>query len=331
MTANAVWITQNNAGVVSKIDTTTLVEVGRYVTTPTGEGMPGNVSVSLNGRAALTHQLGGVTAVDAFDCLDPDNTSTGPEDVLPWPDGCIAWHSPYGGSSQGSIAWTAGELDEFECRYVDAKLWVASMGNGHEVLQYDGETGVVEQVVPIPGLMFGIAMSNGTVDSQGNFWITELGNGHLVRVDAETFEVETWTKPTNSVGVAVDLDDFVYTCGTDVSRYDYANDAWQTAAGAGGFGGCALGVDATIWLAADPIVAFDIEGFGPGQTIDAPDDLSGMSVDFGGYLWTMYYFGMEAYRVDPESGEIDVIPGIEFSRAEGDMTGAGLARVSGLL
>ncbi|MFY0531921.1 hypothetical protein [Nannocystis pusilla] len=86
-----IWIANSVEGTVSKIDTFTGVEVGRYVTGPDTSGLgdanngPSRTSVNLYGDAAVANRNGGVTKIAARleDCPDTNgngvaDTSTGP-------------------------------------------------------------------------------------------------------------------------------------------------------------------------------------------------------------------------------------------------------------
>jgi hypothetical protein len=103
-----IWIANSVEGTVSKIDTFTGVEVGRYVTGPDTSGLgdanngPSRTSVNLYGDAAVANRNGGVTKIAARleDCPDTNgngvaDTSTGPLDVKAWgQDECVLWHHP---------------------------------------------------------------------------------------------------------------------------------------------------------------------------------------------------------------------------------------------
>src|SRR5262245_13968356 len=161
---------------VSKIDTHNLVEVARYKTRADGMGNPSRTSVNLNGDMAVANRLGGgVTMIRARveDCPDPTNTSSGPADVKAWQDGCIAWHTPTSYLSQRPVAWTQGTFNDATCRWDDALVWVSGTTDGAEVevIQLDGETGVVLDSVIVEGLStgyLGMGLYGGAVDGDGN-------------------------------------------------------------------------------------------------------------------------------------------------------------------
>ncbi|MBX7081815.1 MAG: hypothetical protein K1X88_21605, partial [Nannocystaceae bacterium] len=75
-----IWIANSNESTVSKINTETLIEEGRYITRPDSNGNPSRTSVNLNGDMAIGNRNGGVTMIYALhdNCPDPNNTSSGP-------------------------------------------------------------------------------------------------------------------------------------------------------------------------------------------------------------------------------------------------------------
>lgn len=84
-----------------------------------------------------------------------------------------------------------------------------------------------------------------------------------------------------------------------------------------------------IWLANDPIVAVDIETMAVVQSIDLPSYVHGVSIDFNGYVWGPAINNNEAYRIDPATGIIDTVGGLNYPYTYSDMTGFGLSQVGG--
>jgi hypothetical protein len=322
-----IWIANSNESTVSKINTETLIEEGRYITRPDSNGNPSRTSVNLNGDAVIANRSGGITMIfaRAADCMGP-NTSTGAGDVKAWPDDCVGWHTPMAYASQRPVAWSKGTYNDATCRYDDAKVWTSGANGTIDVLLVDGETGVVEQTIPINGVspnFYGIY--GGAVDSGDHFWGTQLSGGQLVRVDRVAFTVQTWQTPAGGYGMTVDRNDRVWTCSSQVGRFDYPTQTWQTAQ-AGGAGGCMPDGENLLWLANDPLVAVDIDTLAVVQTIDIPSYVHGVSIDFNGNVWGPAIYNNEAYRVNPVSMQIDTVTGLNFPYTYSDMTGFGLSQ-----
>jgi hypothetical protein len=325
-----IWIANSNESTVSKINTETLIEEGRYITRPDSAGSPSRTSVNLNGDAVIANRSGGITMIFARveNCAGP-NTSTGAADVKPWPDDCVGWHTPMVYASQRPVAWTAGTFDDSTCRYEGTKVWTSGANATIDVHLLDGETGVVEQTVPVPGQdpgFFGIY--GGAVDSGDHFWGVVAVGDVLVRTDRDDFGVEVFPMPVFGYGMAVDRNDRVWTCYSTVARFDYPSQTWQTAA-AGGSGGCMPDGGDLIWLANDPLVAVDIDTLAVMQTIDLPNYVHGVSIDFNGNVWGPAINNNEAYRVDPVTLQIDTVTGLNYPYTYSDMTGFGLSQVGG--
>jgi hypothetical protein len=84
-----------------------------------------------------------------------------------------------------------------------------------------------------------------------------------------------------------------------------------------------------IWLANDPLVAVDIDTLAVMQTIDLPNYVHGVSIDFNGNVWGPAINNNEAYRVDPVTLQIDTVTGLNYPYTYSDMTGFGLSQVGG--
>ncbi|MBX7083092.1 MAG: hypothetical protein K1X88_28050 [Nannocystaceae bacterium] len=326
-----IWIANSNESTVSKINTETLVEEGRYITRPDSNGNPSRTSVNLNGDMAIGNRNGGVTMIYALhdNCPDASNTSSGAGDVKPWPDGCVGWHTPMAYVSQRPVAWTTGVWNDQLCRWDDTKVWTSGANDPLiDVVLLDGETGTVEQTVPLPPEVIAgyYGIYGGAVNSDNDFWGSQLGQGHIVRVDFANYDVETFPMATSGYGMAVDRNDRVWTCSYEVGRYDYDAGTWQTAQ-VGGGGGCMPDGQDLIWLANDPMVGVDIETLAVVQSLDVPNYVHGVSIDFNGYVWGPAIYNNEAYRVDPATGQVDVVPGLNFPYTYSDMTGFGLSQV----
>jgi hypothetical protein len=93
-----IWIPNSSEGTISKVDTTTHEERGRYRTDGVGYSDPSRTTVNLHGDVISANRwTGSATFVMAGDCPDQDRdgiveTSQGPQDVLPWgEDECVVW------------------------------------------------------------------------------------------------------------------------------------------------------------------------------------------------------------------------------------------------
>ena len=324
-----IWIANSNEGTISKINTQTLVEEGRYIVRPDSAGNPSRTSVNLNGDVVVANRAGGVTMIAARpeDCPDPANTSTGADDVKDWPDGCVVWHTPFNYTSQRPVAWTQGDWSPSACRYENTKVWTSGANDTIDVLLLDGETGEVEQTIPVPGVSpnyFGIY--GAAVDADGNFWGSMLGQATLVNISLADFSLQTWPMGASGYGMTVDSQGNVWTCSSVAARFDPVTETWDVTGSLGGGGyGCMEDGEGTLWVAGDPVVGVDINTLQVVQTIDVPSYVRGISIDFEGYVWGPAISANEAYRMDPVAQTLDTVTGLNYPYTYSDMTGFALS------
>jgi hypothetical protein len=336
-----IWIAnsyEQPEGTISKIDTVTMVELGRYQAKP-ANGDPSRTSVNLDGDVAVANRNGGIAKFYAreADCQNTNGqpgiqTSSGANDVLPWgEEECLAWYLPLVCSSNRPVAWTRGDFVEASCSYENEKLWTACDGN---VLRIDGETGEVEDTIAVPGWNGGLVYG-GAADRDDNFWGLDLygGNGSsLFRIDAATLEALEWPLSNlGGYGIALDKEGRPWTCGGGgAARFNLDDATWDTVGGQG-IGGCMTDGDSTLWHS-DPsglLLGYDIETLDLVNQIQLPEYVHGISVDFQGNVWGVSFAGNNAYRADPESGQVDTYAGLTQAYTYSDMTGFALSTAGG--
>jgi hypothetical protein len=361
-----IWIANTHEGTVSKVDTRTLTEEGRYVTRPDGAGDPSRTSVNLEGDVAVLLRAGGVTKIlaDTTECEDnngiPGIQTATDGTPLPWgEDECVAWHTSLTYSSQRAVAWTAA-----------GNVWVTGYDDNSDhvdVLLLDGEDGsamatIFVPVSPVTGFWTTKQAYGGAVDADDNLWWTDAfadgaGDKILVRVDAQTHAVTTWPKPRSTYGMTVDQNSRVWACGgygEHLLRFDPVTETWDEtdfsdapAVATPGHTGCMADVEGRLWFGAlltgeEPaLAAIDIETFAAVAVYPLPDLNEylprGISIDVDGYVWGVGYafstsdylsgLGSNAYRFDPDTGASDVFSELSGAYTYSDMTGYALAAV----
>ena len=342
-----IWVANSSQNTISKIDTRTLVEHGRYYTRPDKWGNPSRTSVNLNGDVAVANRSGGLTKVfaDVDDCVDSNGqpgiqTSSGANDVLDWQvEECHAWHTPMAYASQRPVAWTPGTLNEQACRYEDMKVWTAGTSDNSvniDVLLVNGDGGDVEEKITVQGMAsegwgapFGLY--GAAVDGDGNLYASQLADdAKVIRVALEdmSYEIIDNPAPWHWYGMTVDSDGYLWLCSTTgPARFEYETQEWKTAEVGGGEGCMAdAGSDGLLWMAKG---LTGIQGVNR-QTLqvekECPDTNGayGISVDFEGYVWAVP-FGSDLNRVDPETCEYETYSGLSGAYTYSDMTGFALA------
>jgi hypothetical protein len=341
-----IWMANSGQGTMTKLNTETMIEEGRYYVRPDGQGSPSRTTVSLSGNVAISARDGGggVTKfwANLDDCEEQNGmpglqTSTGANDILQWNvEECHAWHQPFVGKNYWTnrpMAWAPGEFNEGTCEWYDEMVWTSGTGNQTEILLLDGETGDIAETVPLPQLNNAM-LYGGAVDGDGNFWALEYASV-LVRVDREDFTVQTWPIPPGpGYGIAVDVQGRVWTCGDGhASRFDPDTEQWQTTPGAsgGGIGGCMTDGETTLYHSRYPagvMVAIDTESVTQIDEFVIPDYVHGVSVDFTGKVWGVTFAGSQVFRLDVETEQVDTYGGLTGAYTYSDMTGFGLSSVA---
>lgn len=220
-----IWIANHTQGTISKLNTVTMQEEGRYFTRADGDGNPSRTSVSLSGRkVAVANRNGGVTAFWARPefCDEMTNgkpgiqTSGGANDVLAWSEeDCRAWVNDFTGyTTQRPIAWAPTKQNEETCEYDQEEVWTSGCNkNEHQLIQVhllDGNNGSEIKSVAVEGFNcvdggYNYGGYGGAVDADGNLWIgNQTGPAKLARIDYETMETQVYPAPVNPYGIAVD-------------------------------------------------------------------------------------------------------------------------------
>jgi hypothetical protein len=340
------WAANSTQGTISKIDTQTVTEVGRYYVRPDSSGSPSRTSVSLSGHVAVASRSGGITkfwATEEF-CEESNGmpgiqTSTGNTPLAWTMEECRAWHIPFGYDSQRPVAWAPGEWNAKTCRWENELLWTAGRNglNQDEVVLIDGDAGMVIDTVTIPGLksdQFGIY--GAAVDSEGNFWGAGWADGNnLVRVRLEDMSVTVWPGPSSTgtsshwYGMTVDVNGYVWNCASRVARFDPSTEMWTVSPELGSWAaGCMADgdPDGLLWLGGSGVRGIDRDTFALVHSYPTPTSY-GVSIDFFGYVWAVN--GNGAHRVDPETGDVTSYTGLVGAYTYSDMTGYALNIVGG--
>lgn len=339
------WASNSAEGTISKIDTQTVTEIGRFFTRPDPSGSPSRTSVSLTGNVAVANRSGGITKIYAREenCNESNGQAglqTSNSNVaLPWDDEeCRAWYLPFDYTSQRPVAWAPGEWNPTTCSWHSEKLWTAGRYNqdGAEVVLIDGDDGVVLDTVMIDGLKpdpYGLY--GGAVDSEGNFWATGWASGNsLVRVDIDNMEATVWPGPSaiadsHWYGMTVDVNGYVWNCASRAARFDPETEEWTVSDELPNWNaGCMADSDpdGLLWMGSSGLLGIDRETFEIVHQWPTPSSY-GVSIDFYGYIWAVN--GNGAHRVDPATGQVTSYNGLNGAYTYSDMTGYALSTVGG--
>jgi len=335
-----IWIANSNQGTISKIDTQTLVEKGRYIVRPDSNGSPSRTSVNLSGDVVVANRSGGMAKVYARldSCVESNGmpgiqTSTDGT-ALPWGvEECVAWYTPMDYASQRPAAWTQGTFNKGTCGWENQKVWSSGVINGQQgvdIVRLNGETGVVEDKINIPTINHGgYGIYGAAVDKDGNMWGSQLGVGQLLFVDGQTLQYKTWPMVADGYGMTVGSSGYVWTCNNNASRFDPMTEQWLTMS-VGGSGGCMEDDKGTLYMSGSggKVVAIDVETLQIKATYPLPQYVHGISIDYYGYVWGVS-LGAQAYRIDVNNpGAFQTFNNLVGAYSYSDMTGVALSNVS---
>ena len=352
-----IWIANSAQGTVSKIDTTTLKEVGRYRTDTVQASSPSRTAVNVDGRyAAVANRISGsvtLYAADPDDCIDKNNngmieTSTGPGDIKAWgADECQLWNVKINPSNNNNeqkgprpLGWDFDDQDPQTCEFKTQTLWMGWYGQASEAyfwhLDIDGKL-IAEVKVPVWGNKNAWGPYGGAVDKNHDFWVAGW-HGPLVRINHADNSYTMWNDPmlnqVSSYGMALDGegDPWFGGCGGQVVTFDSKN---QKFINVGNPGGCLRGLmvdgENRGWIAKNGgngcLVQVDtVNNTIVNPNINLPGCITtvGVSIDIEGFVWVVDQSAQLAFKVDPDTLAAQTVGGLVGPYTYSDMTGAGI-------
>lgn len=363
-----IWVANSAEGTVSKINTNTMVEEGRYLTRPDGSGDPSRTSVNLAGDVAVANRFGGLVKfrADTDACVESNGmpgiqTSSGANDVLPWDmEECRDWYVDFPTSNQRPVAWTGGTAGPGNCSAEGAQVWTVTstvaglfpgLGGpgGVTATLLDGDTGAVVEQVDIPQEVFGggqFGAYGGAVDAMGNLYFVGLGGfggSHLARVRKADLQVDTWPIPAGVATYGITVDHLgnpwvSSTLGAGTARFNADSETWDVINGFFGGSGLAEGPDGQMYVSGGGgIYAVDLETLAVDHVFVSDETVKGVGFDADSNLWAVTYQdtdmptpeGGVAFKIDPVTGVvIDFYNGLNHPYTYSDMTGKALGTVT---
>ena len=336
-----IWVPNSNEGTVSKVDTVTGKELGRYWTGPTSSGNPSRTTVDLQGNCWVGNRnTGTVVKIGLSEngqCVDKNgdwfiNTSHDANgdgnidstEMLSWTDEeCILCEVLLGYSGSGPRGLAIDSSNN---------LWAGT--NAERKYRYiNGHTGAIIKTLNVP--------SNHTpygavIDGNGILWSSGQDKKTILKLD-----------PTTGTTSTLDMGHFVYGLGIDASNHLFVS-GWQdyrlsridvTTSGIdwtkshstmdGSRGVAVTTIDGDVWVANSDrgsVSRYDNNGNFKNE-ISVGSCPTGVAVDAVGKVWVCNYGDEYIKRIDPAgaggTGAIDlskrIIGGRHYSYS--DMTG----------
>ncbi len=353
-----IWV-PNNEGTISKVDTETGNELGRYRIAPFSNCSPSRTTVDLKGNCWVgNRQAGTVVKVGLYEAgqwidrngdgiiqtsLDTngDGNITGGE-ILPWgQDECVLYEVVLIPGLEGTFA--PGQYPgPYDTNYwgtaprgfaIDAhnNLWAGTYSS-QKYYYIDGESGAILKAVDVSPWRHS---AYGTViDKNGVLWSSGHDKNHILKLDPST------DPPTISTinighfvyGVGVDYLDRLFISGWTESRVSRVNiltgiKEWtQYKSETYGARGVALTNDNDLWIANSAygtVLRYDNDGNFK-ASIAAGSVPTGVAVDTAGKVWVCNNGDEFIKRIDPNTNTIDLSKALVGSAGHysySDMTG----------
>lgn len=316
------WIANDGDATVSKFNTSTGVEEGRFRTGLVGvtANRPSRTAVDRHGDVYIANRAfgeqGSVTKIAGVldDCVDRNadtviQTSTGGDDVLSYDaDECVLWTVPLSGNDAipRSLAIDTGDVDA-----PDGYPWIGTF-NDREA--GSTRTGRAFKLSPVDGsVLVSVALPiqpyGAITDDSQRVWFTAWGENALVSVSTTDGSVGTAVPKDEpfgcdqTYGIAVDDNGRIWTGGWSCEcayRYDPDDDSWTTIdlRGRGNTRGVTPDGEGNVWIAHSTrpgaITRVPIDLPGPVIATDATELVSlegdadgtvGVGADFERHLW----------------------------------------------
>ncbi|MBI4704683.1 MAG: hypothetical protein HY744_26570 [Deltaproteobacteria bacterium] len=328
-----IWISNTGQNTVSKVDTTTFQELGRY---RVGTSDPSRTSVNTEGDVYVGCR-GGQSLMKISsagkDCPDTNNdgkitTSSGPNDILPFgQDDCVLWHVPVPNPPLvRGVAAQDVPADPNDPEITGMKNYVWTGGTNHKtVYKYDGKDGKLLIQTASPACTYGLALDGkGMLWQSGNVCGAEIGridtNQCHDQASCDSFPVcesscneggctancdaavkERIKLPQSVYGITVDFKQRVWVGGSGIKRYDPAAPPAQRYKAINDVPfvhGIAADGKGHVWGAAVGSGVVRVDGDTMQKVIVPVPNAKGMAVDKDGKIWGVSW-GNEAHVIVP--------------------------------
>ncbi len=309
-----IWIANSAEGTISKLDTRTGTELGRYRTAPDNTGAnPSRTTVDLDGNAWVgnrnSNTITKVGLVEAGNCIDRNangtiETSAGSAVFGGWPAGgppddeCVLLHVILG---QGGTAVRAVAIDSSNNVY-------AGMSSGDHLYYVNGTSGAIIQSFHNLGqINYGAV-----VDPDGNLWVATLGGNVVVKHNIANGTATAYPLGHYSYGLAPDRNGHIWVSGWANSRISKIRRSDGAVVGtyllpAGCHRGVAITADGHVWVAnscGNNVHRLDSNGTVV-ATIAVGNTPTGVAVDKDNKVWVTNLGSSNASRIDPATNTVD--------------------------
>ena len=349
-----IWVPNSNEGTVSKVDTRTGRELGRYRTGPSSGGDPSRTTVDLLGNCWVANRHTGTVVkigllengqymdrnwngiIETSRDLDGDGDITGDE-ILPWAsDECVIYEIVLIPGAEGTYipgqylgTYTNNSWDPGPRGIAVDKsnnVWAGCFGTMkyYCIRNSDGQ---ILKTVDVSS--FNHTAYGAVVDENGILWSSGHNKGFVLRLDPRDNSVSAVNVGHYVYGLGLDRFGHLFVSGwTDskLSRIDIHTGTLDwTKIGAFMSRGVACTDDGDVWTAdSEPntVTRWSNDGVEL-KTISVGNTPTGVVVDALGKVWVVNNGDEYIHRIDPQTNLIDLSKRIVGTRHYGysDMTG----------
>ena len=355
-----IWV-PNQEGTVSKIDTETGDELGRYRISPPelGDTMPSRTTVDLEGNCWVgVRDAGTVVKIGLFEAgnwvdrngnsvCDTSNDANGDGDItgseiLDWgTDECVL-HEIFlkpgvettripGDTSSGSSDYDKDhESTSPRALAIDAdnNLWTARYDPAKYF--YVDDTGAILRSVDIESHFGSDGPYGAVIDGNGILWTSGQGTNKLVRLNPSDDSTSELQLGHFSYGMGLDDSNHLFVSGwtnQKLSRIDVTTGTkdW-TKTGPYEARGVACTGDGDVWVASTSegkVYRYDNDGNSKAD-ISVGNGPTGVAVDSNGKVWSCNLYDSDVKRINPASNLVDLSKSVAGSTGHysySDMTG----------
>lgn len=351
-----IWVPNSAENTVSKVDTRTGAELGRYYTCSSGvTGNPSRTTIDQQGNCWVANRNSGsivkIGLLESGQYVDRngngiidtsrDNNADGlitPDEMLPWgQDECVLVEVRLTVGSEATNVpgaytgwypndyWTPGPRGIA----VDASnnVWIGTFGS-RRFYYLNGETGAILKNIDLSSINH--TSYGAVIDQNGLLWSAGNDKYHVLWLNPADDSFGTVTLPHVAYGINTDKNNHIFvsswTGGYSLSRINTLTKTvdWSKS---GSYVGKGLDVtsDGDVWVANNQngkVTRWSNDGVEK-ATINAGPGPSGISIGSDGKVWEVNYDDAYLRRIDPATNAVDFAVAVGGQHyAYSDMTGS---------
>jgi streptogramin lyase len=336
-----IWIPNSNEGTISKVDTKTGKELGRYRTGPNTSGSPSRTTVDQQGNCWVGNRNTGtvvkVGLLEAGQCVDRNKNgkieTSESGSPLPWgQDECVLYEVVLKKGSEGT--YTPGENHG---KYdgspgprgiaIDAKnnLWAGTYGT-YRYYYVDGATGKILRNVDLSAERH--SPYGAVVDANGILWSSDINRSAVLRLDPANDSKKMISLGQGAYGVGLDKNNHLFVAGWCTNRLARVNTTTGQVEWSKDGESCIRGVavtnDGDVWTAnsaANTVTRWSNDGVRK-ASIGGFNHPTGVAADAEGKVWVVNYGDAGVGRINPATNKVDLSVQIASGHyGYSDMTG----------